>query len=362
MSSKSVVMAANGFCILVSLLTQLSLPPLRPLLLSLWPCLSKDARSRLRCSSSQRVKYVDSMRPVDVAFSARRRQALLSVAVCLSPAAPPVLGGAWPALAAAELTDEQSLIVEAWAVVQRGYVDQQFGGRDWKATKSEYLKRKYRNAGEAREAVSEMVALLGDRYTRYLSPGAYAALLAKYERPADNGGIGVTVRNVPMSLSTPTPGAGRGPVEIVSVVDGGPADIAGLRVGDIFETIDNRPLPAYATADDAAGLLLGRLDEPLSVGVRRADGSSASFTTKRAVLKQGEVEASVAERSAGKRIGVLKVPLFSAPVASGGGGGTLASMQAALAAEPLASAPELLIDLRGNARHPDLNQRPVETL
>ena len=355
-------MAANGFCILVSLLTQLSLPPLRPLLLSLWPCLSKDARSRLRCSSSQRVKYVDSMRPVDVAFSARRRQALLSVAVCLSPAAPPVLGGAWPALAAAELTDEQSLIVEAWAVVQRGYVDQQFGGRDWKATKSEYLKRKYRNAGEAREAVSEMVALLGDRYTRYLSPGAYAALLAKYERPADNGGIGVTVRNVPMSLSTPTPGAGRGPVEIVSVVDGGPADIAGLRVGDVFEIIDNRPLPAYATADDAAGLLLGRLDEPLSVGVRRADGSSASFTTKRAVLKQGEVEASVAERSAGKRIGVLKVPLFSAPVASGGGGGTLASMQAALAAEPLASAPELLIDLRGNARHPDLNQRPVETL
>jgi hypothetical protein len=39
--------------------------------------------------------------------------------------------------AAAELTDEQSLIVEAWAVVQRGYVDQQFGGNDWKAIKSE---------------------------------------------------------------------------------------------------------------------------------------------------------------------------------------------------------------------------------
>ena len=33
-----------------------------------------------------------------------------------------------------------------------------------------------------------MLALLGDRYTRYLTPGAYAALLAKYERPADNGG------------------------------------------------------------------------------------------------------------------------------------------------------------------------------
>ena len=47
------------------------------------------------------------------------------------------------------------------------------------------------------------------RYTRYLTPGAYSALLAKYERPADNGGIGVTVRNVA--------GARLGQVEVVSV-------------------------------------------------------------------------------------------------------------------------------------------------
>ena len=41
---------------------------------------------------------------------------------------------------------------------------------------------------QARSAVSTMLAELGDRYTRYLTPGAYASLLAKYERPADNGG------------------------------------------------------------------------------------------------------------------------------------------------------------------------------
>jgi C-terminal processing protease CtpA/Prc len=67
------------------------------------------------------------------------------------------------ALAAAELTEEQSLIVEAWATVQRGYVDQSFGGTDWKAVKSEYLKRKYHSISAAREAVSEMLSLLGDR-------------------------------------------------------------------------------------------------------------------------------------------------------------------------------------------------------
>ena len=56
----------------------------------------------------------------------------------------------------------------------------------------------------------------------------------------------------------------------------------------------------------------------------------------------------MAPRRDGRQIGVLKVPLFSAAVPNGGGGGTLASIEAALAAEPLASAPELLIDLRGN--------------
>ena len=233
---------------------------------------------------------------------ASRRQAALSLA--LLAASTPL-----SALAAAELTEEQNVIVEAWAAVQRGFVDQQFNGKDWKAIKSDYLKRKYKSMAEARGAVSEMLALLGDRYTRYLTPGAYQALLAKYERPADNGGIGVTVRNVP--------GDKLSGVEIVSVIEGAPASAAGLRIGDVFETVDNRPVPAGATADDVAvrcpphalhlvprpsaprprfnlcpagrppwqGLLLGKLDEPLSLSVRRADGASASATLKRVVLQ-----------------------------------------------------------------------------
>ena len=42
-------------------------------------------------------------------------------------------------------------------------MDQTFGGRDWKAVKSEFLQRKYKSMSMAREAVSEMLSLLGDR-------------------------------------------------------------------------------------------------------------------------------------------------------------------------------------------------------
>jgi len=268
--------------------------------------------------------------------------ALLTDRRAMLLAAPPALTLGRPVHATAELTDEQSLIVEAWAVIQRGFVDQQFGGKDWKAIKSQYLKRRYKSMGEAREAISEMLSLLGDRYTRYLPPGGYAALLAKYERPADIGGIGVTVRSLPDSdVSSPS-------VEIVSLIDGSPAASGGLQVGDRFQSVDGRTLPPFANADDVAGLLLGKLDETVRVGVTHPDGSLASVTLKRTVLKQGEVTVRAADRASGKRIGILSVPIFSAPVAGGGGGGTFESMQAALAAEPLVSAPELLIDLRGN--------------
>jgi hypothetical protein len=96
--------------------------------------------------------------PIEV-FGSRR----LALALSLTLASQQLLPMPRSALAAAELTEEQSLIVEAWATVQRGYVDQSFGGTDWKAVKSEYLKRKYKSMGAAREAVSEMLGLLGDR-------------------------------------------------------------------------------------------------------------------------------------------------------------------------------------------------------
>ena len=84
-----------------------------------------------------------------------RRQAALSLA--LLAASTPL-----SALAAAELTEEQNVIVEAWAAVQRGFVDQQFNGKDWKAIKSDYLKRKYKSMAEARGAVSVPFAAPSD--------------------------------------------------------------------------------------------------------------------------------------------------------------------------------------------------------
>ena len=90
-----------------------------------------------------RFAHANSLLPL--AAGATRRQAALTLALALAATSAPPLA----ALAAAELSEEQQVIVEAWAVVQRGYVDQQFGGKDWKAIKSAYLKRKYSSMSQA---------------------------------------------------------------------------------------------------------------------------------------------------------------------------------------------------------------------
>ena len=72
-----------------------------------------------------RFAHANNLLPL--AAGATRRQAALTLALALAATSAPPLA----ALAAAELSEEQQVIVEAWAVVQRGYVDQQFGGKDW---------------------------------------------------------------------------------------------------------------------------------------------------------------------------------------------------------------------------------------
>ena len=80
---------------------------------------------------------------------AHRRAILLSsVLSVVTPPAP--LFAPLPALAAAEISDETQLVVDAWAVVQRAFFDPQYNGVDWKAVRADYVKRPYKSMKAAR--------------------------------------------------------------------------------------------------------------------------------------------------------------------------------------------------------------------
>jgi carboxyl-terminal processing protease len=241
-----------------------------------------------------------------------RRAALLSF-LCAQRPPPALVPAAWAPIAPAlaiELSDEQQLLVDAWAVVQRAFYDPaRLDAVDWKGARGEYVRRPYKSMGAARAATAEMLGRLGDRYTRYVTPAGYAALLARYERRGDEGGIGVELATA----------AGSGRVEVVSVAPGSPAARAGIQPGDAVVVAGGAPIRAGASAEEVAARILGPLGETLRLELRRGGGADAggaspalALELRRAPLDSGEVRARTQPWPAPGRgaIGVVTVPLF----------------------------------------------------
>ena len=89
---------------------------------------------------------------------------------------------------------------------------------------------------------------------------------------------------------------------VISVVKGSPADVAGLRSGDVIEYIENR-----ATRDislyDAQQLLLGNAGSPVKLRVLRAGAKPQTITVNRGGYKIPVAESKIEEG----KIGVIKV-------------------------------------------------------
>ncbi len=233
---------------------------------------------------------------------------------------------ATPAAIPIELPDENALLADAHAAVARAYVDPAYGGVDWAAARATYVKRRYKNMAEARAATAEMLALLDDRYTRYVSPAQLEALTARFKSTKDVGGVGVTL----------TEGVAGG-VELAAVQESRPASLAGLRAGDELLEVDGVRMAGAGrpSLDEVAALLLGPLDVPVALVYRRgAAAAPATMSLRRAPLGSGEVRASSLGSTA-----LITISTFSADV-------TAPSLARALA--EVSRATSLVIDLRGN--------------
>ena len=239
---------------------------------------------------------------------------------------------ALPVSAAIELSDEQQTVVDAWAVVQRAFYDPSYNGVDWKATRSEYVKKPYKSMKEARAGIRSMLGQLNDRYTRYVTPAQYESLMAQYKASPDDGGIGVQLGAQQQD--------GRTSIEIVAVTEGSPAALAGLRVGDIVSAVNGKALSKDAVPEDVAALIIGPLG---GSGSAPSGWQTSSYHGRHFALR--EVKATTVARSDGRdsTVGVVTVPLFSEGTAWND-----SFKKALLAATAPSSTDEILIDLRGN--------------
>ena len=81
---------------------------------------------------------------------------------------------ALPALAGTPFTAEQKIVAEAWRTTDREYVDRDFAGQDWFQTRQAMVKKKLTSRDQSYDEIRGMLATLGDKYTRFLTPAMWA--------------------------------------------------------------------------------------------------------------------------------------------------------------------------------------------
>jgi len=146
-----------------------------------------------------------------------------------------------PAIA---LTQEQRLWTEAWRVINRAYVDDSFNGQNWWSVRQKGLKRSLSSRGQTYDAIEEMMASLGDPFTRFLRPDQYKSL--QVTTAGELTGVGLQIILDPATHE----------VVIVTPIPGSPAEAAGLQSGDRIRTIDGVST-RNLTLEEAAARLQG---------------------------------------------------------------------------------------------------------
>ena len=191
-------------------------------------------------------------------------------------------------------TPEQKFVAEVWRTVDSTFLDRTFNGQDWFQLRQELVKKKYKNMDEAQVAVSDMMAKLGDKYTRFLSPSKYQSMVDSAQ--GQLAGIGVEIATNQ-----------QGQVMVSDVEPNSPAEKAGLLPNDLFLEGDGQQFDKTATPDDVALRLRGPEGSRVAVTVSR-NGDTKDFIIKREPIKVMSVRSYMAKSN----VGVIRIKSFSA--------------------------------------------------
>jgi len=147
----------------------------------------------------------------------------------------------------------------------------------------------------AYSAIAGIMKSLNDRWTVFMTPDEYKSL----NQNLDGGGltgVGIVIDTDPQTKS----------LLVTQVVEGGPAQKAGLQAGDIIVTIDGKQTAGLSTADESK-LLRGPAGTSVTIVLQRK-GEAAPITVSitRALIH----EPSVLTRTLDDNVAYLRVLVF----------------------------------------------------
>lgn len=200
---------------------------------------------------------------------------------------------------AAALSEEQKVVVEAWRIVNRTYLDDTFNHQNWSLIRQQALQQPLKDQEAAYKAIQQMLAGLDDPFTRLLRPEQYRSL--QVNTSGELTGVGLQIALDPKT----------GTLEVVTPIAGSPADKAGIRPRDRILKIDGIST-AELTLDEAAARMRGSIGSHVSLIVKHEGEDSKEIQLQRDRIALNPVIAELHSDPEGVTIGYIRLTQFNA--------------------------------------------------
>ncbi|WGV25460.1 carboxyl-terminal processing protease CtpA [Halotia branconii] len=228
---------------------------------------------------------------------------------------------------AAALTDEQKLVSEVWRIVNRSYLDETFNHQNWSAVRLKALEKPLNDQKATYAAIQKMLKSLDDPFTRFLDPEQYRSL--QVNTSGELTGVGLQIALEPQT----------GVLQVVTPIEGSPADQAGIRPRDRILKIEGISTENL-TLDEAAAKMRGSIGSLVTLLIEREGEEKFEVKIIRDRIALNPVVADLRLSAQGIPIGYLRLSQFNAN----------ASMELAHAISHLEKkgAAAYILDLRNN--------------
>lgn len=219
----------------------------------------------------------------------------------------------------------KELIDEVWQIVDQDYVDSTFNEQDWVEVRQEFLTQTYPSTEMAYEAIREMLGLLDDSRTRFMTPTEFRQI--QIDSAAGEAAIGLVLMQDEETQE----------LIIDNLVEDSPAFSSDILPGDVLVNIDGVSTDGM-TSHDAVTQLRGEVDTSVEVIVQR-EQQLKTVVLQRAMMEIQPVHYSVETTDQG-RIGYIRLTQISANASS--------EMHEAIQTLELEDVSGYVLDLRNN--------------